>query len=52
MVPIHKGTPETNALGPALKTAADLKHRSRGRQQRSDMISEQNFHGKISADEK
>ena len=53
MVPIHKEIPETNvALGPALKSAAELKHRSRGRQQRSDMVSEQNFHGKITADEK
>jgi hypothetical protein len=53
MVPIHKETPITkNALGPALKTAAHLKHRSRGRQQHSDMISEQSFHGRISADEK
>jgi hypothetical protein len=53
MVPVHKETPVTsNALGPALKTAADLKHRIRGREQRSDMISEKNFHGKISADDK
>jgi hypothetical protein len=53
MVPIQKQVPvASDGHGPALKSISNLKHRSRGRQQDSDMISEENFHGKISADEK
>jgi hypothetical protein len=53
MVPVQKEIPVTSkARGPALKTISDLKHRSRGRQQHSDMVSEQDFHGKILSEEK